>query len=90
MKTTFKNGLAKQPGGQFLYCLKINGHQYKGSTRATDLATARKVLEEKRRQILLGNCGVRMVPTFGEVREEWLSIHKAVCQPTKVLSTQAS
>ncbi|HJV49079.1 MAG TPA: site-specific integrase [Geothrix sp.] len=78
MTTTFKNGLSKQPGGAFHYCIRVNGRQYKGSTRATDLPTARKVLDEKRRQILMGECGVRRVPTLGEVRDEWLRIHKAV------------
>jgi integrase len=78
MTTTFKNGLSKQPGGSFHYCIRVNGRQYKGSTRATDLPTARKVLEEKRRQILMGECGVRRIPTLGEVREEWLRIHRAV------------
>jgi integrase/recombinase XerC len=81
MTSTFKNGLSKQSGGQYHYCLRVNGQQYKGSTRATDLATARKVLEEKRRQILLGECAVRRIPTFGEVRDEWLRIHKAVFSP---------
>lgn len=78
MNIKFKNGLAKQEGGPFLYCIKIGGRQYKGSTRANDLPTARKVLEEKRRQILLGECAIRTMPTFGEVRDEWLKIHKPV------------
>ncbi|WP_243304448.1 tyrosine-type recombinase/integrase [Geothrix oryzisoli] len=78
MTTKFKNGLAKQPGGAFHYCIRVNGKQYKGSTRATDLLTAKKVLEEKRRQILMGECGVRRIPTLGEIREEWLRVHKAV------------
>ena len=78
MTTKFKNGLAKQPGGAFHYCIRLNGKQYKGSTRATDLPTAKKVLEEKQRQILMGECGVRRIPTLGEIREEWLRVHKAV------------
>lgn len=81
MTTTFKNGLAKQPGGQYHYCIRVNGQQFKGSTRATDLATARKVLEERRRQILMGDCGFTKIPTLGEVRDEWLKIHKAVHSP---------
>lgn len=78
MTSTYRNGLAKQPGGQFHYCFRINGRQYKGSTRATDPLTARKVLEERRRQVLMGECGIHRIPSLGEVRDEWLRIHKSV------------
>jgi len=78
MTIKFKNGLAKHESGPYHYCLKINGRQYKGSTRATDLPTARRIMEEKRRQILMGECGVRRIPTLSEVRDEWLRIHKPV------------
>ena len=57
MTTTFKNGLAKHPSGYYHYCFRINGRQFKGSTKATDLATARKVFDEKRRQVLNEECG---------------------------------
>jgi len=81
MTTKFKNGLAKHSSGTYHYCLRINGRQYKGSTRATDLQTARKVLEERRRQFLQTDCGIRKVPTLSEVREVWLRSHKAVHSP---------
>jgi len=78
MSITFKNGLAKHPSGHYHYCLKINGQQFKGSTKATDLATARKVLEEKRRQVLNDECGLRQIPTLSDVRNEWLRVQKPV------------
>jgi len=71
MTSIYRNGLAKQPGGQFHYCFRINGRQYKGSTRATDPATARKVLEERRRQILMGECGIRRIPTRSPWGPDW-------------------
>jgi integrase len=78
MTTKFKNGLAKQPSGQYHYCFRINGQQFKGSTRATDLATARKVYDEKRRQVLNEECGVKQIPTLTELRKEWLRVQKPV------------
>lgn len=78
MTTKFKNGLAKHPSGHYHYCIRLNGQQYKGSTRATDLATARVFLEQRRRQIVLEECGVRRIPFLAQLRDEWLRIHKAV------------
>jgi integrase len=78
MTTRFKNGLAKHPSGYYHYCIRLNGQQYKGSTRATDLATARTVLEQRRRQIVQEGCGIRQIPTLAQLRDEWLRIHKAV------------
>ena len=41
--------------GQFWhYELRVNGHRLHGSTKATDLPTAKKVLEAKRREALEG------------------------------------
>jgi len=76
--STFHNGLAKNVHGIFYYCFRINGRQFKGSTRATDLTTAKKVLEERRRQVLEEECGIRRIPTLTEVQRDWLKIHKAV------------
>ena len=81
MTTTFKNGLAKHPSGHYHYCFRINGRQFKGSTKATDLATARKVFDEKRRQVLNEECGERQIPTLTEVRNQWLRIQKPVHSP---------
>jgi len=78
MPVTYHHGLAKQPSGVFYYCFRINGRQYKGSTRASDLATAKMVMEEKCRQVLQGECGIKRIPTLAEVTRNWLQVHKAV------------
>jgi hypothetical protein len=49
----YKNGLARV-GKVFHYCFKIKGVQFKGSTYATDRATAESVLSPKRKEALLG------------------------------------
>ncbi|WP_005037651.1 hypothetical protein [Holophaga foetida] len=78
MTTKYQRGLAKHESGVFYYCFRINGQQFKGSTRATDLTTARKVLEEKKRIVLQEECGIKRIPTLAEVRDQWLKVHKAV------------
>ena len=46
--------------GQFWhYKLQVNGRRAHGSTRATDLATAKKILEERRRELLEGQLTTR-------------------------------
>jgi integrase len=81
MTAEFKNGLAKHPSGYYHYCFRINGQQYHGSTRATDPATARKVLEEQRRLVLNEECRNKPIPTLAEVRKDWLGVHKPVQSP---------
>ncbi|MBK8793776.1 MAG: hypothetical protein IPN59_11690 [Holophaga sp.] len=71
----FKNGLQKV-GDAYHYCFRINGQQYKGSTRAHDLQTARKVLEGKRQEALLGKpVTPKEAPTFALLVKDWLAAH---------------
>lgn len=70
----FKNGLQKV-GAVYHYCFRIHGKQCKGSTRAHDLQTARKVLEEKRQEAIIGKSQRRDAPTFAELVSEWLTTH---------------
>ena len=71
-------GLTKV-GSLWHYNLKINGHRAHGSTRATDLATAKKILEEKRRELLEGQHRiVSKVPTLSVVFADWLQNHENV------------
>lgn len=49
----YKNGLARI-GKVFHYCFRIEGKQFKGSTHATDRATAEAILAVKRKEALLG------------------------------------
>jgi len=74
------SGLSKV--GEFWhYSLKVNGERLHGSTKAKDLPTARRVLEEKRRQLLEGQCGKGKVPFLSDVRKEWLEVNRAVHSP---------
>jgi len=86
---SFKNGLLKHPNGFYHYCFRVQGRQYKGSTRATDRATAEKVLVEKRREALLGKPKLR--PTLVSVRElvlNWLDAHRGVHSPNHLRSVE--
>jgi len=71
----FKNGLQKV-GDVYHFCFRVNSKQFKGSTRARDLQTARKVLEEKRQEAILGKpLHPAEVLTFAALVQEWISIH---------------
>jgi len=56
------------------YSIQVNGHRAHGSTKATDLNTARRVMEEKRRELLHDqlNLKKRVPPTLNQVWEAWL------------------
>ncbi|MGA2081843.1 MAG: site-specific integrase [Holophaga sp.] len=66
--------------GQFWhYELRVNGHRLHGSTKATDLPTAKKVLEAKRREALEGQYRiVSRIPTLKELFDQWFNNHRAV------------
>ena len=70
-------GLTKV-GEYWHYALTINGQRSHGSTRARDLVTAKKVLEERRKELLQYQCGAPKVPTFAVIVAKWLKAHKAV------------
>ncbi|WP_291271720.1 hypothetical protein [Geothrix sp.] len=71
----FKNGLQKV-GDVYHYCFRINRKQFKGSTRAHDHQTAKKILESKRQEALLGKPSVQKeAPAFAALVEDWLSTH---------------
>ena len=54
------------------YRFNAGGRDYSGSTEATDLPTAKLVLEEARRQAILLGIGQGKAPTLGTVITEWL------------------
>lgn len=69
----------KKVGVFWHYNLKINGQRAHGSTRATDLATARRILEEKRRELLEGQHRiVSRIPTLNDLFDLWWRNHQAV------------
>ena len=73
----FKNGLSRV-GKVYHYCFRVNGTQYKGSTRATDRATAEEVLANLRKAALLGPQAVpEPTPTLQALVESWLTSHRA-------------
>jgi len=71
----------KKVGEVWHYELRINRQRIHGSTKAKDLPTAMRILEERRKELLLDQCGVRRVPTYAELVGKWLEAHKAVYSP---------
>ena len=88
MATNITPGLRKK-GRFWHYSLMINGQRVHGSTRASDLATAKTVLEEKRKELLNGQCGViTRIPTLAEITKEWLRVHQRVHSRKHLLSVE--
>ncbi len=50
MATTYKHGLGKHTTGTYYYCFRLDGRQFKGSTRTKDLVLAKQVLAQKREE----------------------------------------
>jgi len=73
----FKNGLQKV-GDVYHFCFRIHGKQYKGSTRARDMQTAKKVLEEKRQEAILGKSLHPLeMPTVACLVKDWLNSRRS-------------
>lgn len=71
----------KKRGRIFHYRFTLNGHEFTGSTRATDLATARLVLEQIRKETVLGEHGIRKAPSLQAVAEAWAHAKRGVASP---------
>lgn len=67
----------KKRGKFWHYRFEIGGHEYTGSTRATDKATAQVVLEKIRRETVLGEHGIRKAPTLKAAAEAWAHAKRA-------------
>ena len=67
----------KKVGEFWHYSLSINGQRLHGSTRAKDLPTAKRVLEDRRREAVLNQCGVHRVPTLADIVKQWLHHHNS-------------
>jgi len=63
----------KKVGAFWHYSIQVNGQRAHGSTKATDLTTARRVMEEKRRDLLHDQLKLtkRVPPTLNQVWESW-------------------
>ncbi|MBK8793778.1 MAG: site-specific integrase [Holophaga sp.] len=78
-------------GRYWHFHLKINGQRSHGSTRCTDLATARKVLEHKRREIVKGQLANKpRVPTVRELVVEWLAINRMTFSKSHIKSSECA
>jgi integrase len=60
-------------GRIYHYRFKVGGREYTGTTEATDLATAKIVLEQVRRDTILGDHGIRKAPSLQAVAGEWMA-----------------
>ena len=68
----------KKVGDYWHLALHINGQRVHESTRAKDLPTAKRVLEERRKEMLLNQCGAPKVPVLSVLVAQWLKTFKAV------------
>jgi integrase/recombinase XerC len=77
-------------GEYWHYSLRANGQRIHGSTRARDLATAKLVLEEKRKELLKGQMRiVCRIPTLKELVMEWTQVHRQVHSPGHLLNVDS-
>ena len=73
----FKNGLSRV-GKFYHYCFRINGTQYKGSTRAMDRSTAEDILANLRKEVLLGPQAIPLqTPTLQALVASWLTSYRS-------------
>jgi len=78
-------------GNYWHYTIKVNGLRAHGSTRATDLATARKVMEEKRRELLLGKVGAtKTQKTFRELVQLWFASNQVIFSLGHIKSSECA
>lgn len=73
----------KKVGSFWHYSIQVNGQRAHGSTKATDLATARKVLEDKRRELLHDqmNLTKKVPPTLNQIWEAWWRANQTAFSP---------
>lgn len=66
-------------GRYWYYLISVNGQRAHGSTHATDLASARRVLEEKRKELVDGllKRPTRFKPV-SELIQEWLRVNRPI------------
>lgn len=80
----------KKLGRYWHFELKVNGQRVHGSTRATDLPTARMVMEEKRREILHDQLNItkKVIPTLIQVWDSWWNAHKTTFSRGHLVSAE--
>lgn len=65
----------KKRGKFWHYRFNIAGQDFSGSTRSTDYATAKLVMEDARRQAVLFGIGKAAAPSLGSVIDAWMGCH---------------
>lgn len=81
----------KKVGRFWHYSLKVNGQRVHGSTRATDLPTARAVMEDKRKELLNGQIRrSTLIVTLRELVQEWLTVHTTTFSQGHLASAECS
>lgn len=80
----------KKVGPFWHYSIQVNGQRAHGSTKATDLATARRVMEEKRRELLHDqlNLTKRVLPSLNQVWEAWWKANQTAFSPKHLVSVE--
>lgn len=80
----------KKVGPFWHYSIQVNGQRAHGSTKATDLATARRVMEEKRRELLHDQLRLtkRVPPTLNQVWDAWLKANQMAFSPSHLVSVE--
>jgi len=87
MATSHPNLFRK--GRYWHYSLKVAGQRAHGSTRATDLATAKTVMEAKRRELLDGETRRReTLPTLTKLVEEWFQANRGCLSQKHLTRTE--
>jgi integrase len=76
-------------GRYWHFNLRVNGKRAHGSTRATDIATARAILETKRQELLRGQMKrPRAIPTLRVLFREWWKAHERVFSPKHLTTVE--
>ena len=80
----------KKVGSFWQYSIQVNGQRAHGSTKAMDLTTARRVLEEKRRALLHDqlNLNNKIPPTLNQVWEAWWKAHQTAFSQSYLVSAE--
>lgn len=75
---TLKHPGLKRIGDYWHYELKIDGQRCHGSTRAKDLATARRILALRRKELLALQIRAPKTPTLSKLAPQWLEAHRGI------------
>lgn len=77
-------------GDVWHYRFRVGGVDYMGSTEATDLSTAQLVLDDLRRQCVLGDHGLRKAPSLKVVAESWVALKGPGVSPSHLRAAKQS